>query len=151
MATTRREFLAAGGAAPLALALGAQSGSRELTMDEKANVKVVNDFSAAWATGDPAAIAAHLTEDAVFRFSQDGDTVTGGREALQTQLATVFENMTNIEFEVLETFAAGPLVANLRIDYITNTDGERNGFRVAGVFYVKDGKIIEWIDALVPA
>ena len=151
MATTRRAFLAAGGAAPLALALAGQSGSRELTMDEQANVKVVNDFSAAWATGDPAKIASYLAEDAVFRFTQDGDTATGGRGALQTQLKTGFENMRAIEFEVLETFAAGPLVANLRVDYITNTDGERNGFRVAGVFYVKDGKIVEWIDALVPA
>ena len=152
MATTRREFLAAGGAAPVALvALGAQSGSRELTMDEKANVKVVNDFSAAWATGDASTIASHLSEDAVFRFSRDGDTVTGGRGALQTQLESGFENMRSIEFDVLETFSAGPLVANLRVDYITNTDGERNGIRVAGVFYLKDGKIVEWIDAIVPA
>ena len=43
------------------------------------------------------------------------------------------------------------MVANLRVDYLTNADGERNAFRVAGVFYVKDGKIAEWIDAIVPA
>lgn len=69
METTRREFLAAGGAAPLGLALAQQSGSRELTADERANVKVVNDFSAAWATHDPATIASYLADDAVFRFT----------------------------------------------------------------------------------
>ncbi len=150
MATTRREFLAAGGAAPFALALGAQSGSRELTMDEKANVKVVNDFSAAWATHDPAKITSYLTDDVVFRFSQDGDAATG-RTTMREQLEASFGTMRKIEFEVLETFAAGPMVANLRVDYLTNADGERNAFRVAGVFYVKDGKIAEWIDAIVPA
>ncbi len=150
MTTTRREFLAAGGAAPFALALGAQSGSRELTMDEKANVKVVNDFSDAWATHDPAKVTSYLADDVVFRFSQDGDAATG-RTTMREQLEASFGTMRKIEFEVLETFAAGPMVANLRVDYLTNADGERNAFRVAGVFYVKDGKITEWIDAIVPA
>lgn len=150
MTTTRREFLAAGGAAPFALALGAQSGSRELTMDEKANVEVVNDFSDAWATHDPVKITSYLADDVVFRFSQDGDAATG-RTTMREQLEASFGTMRKIEFEVLETFAAGPMVANLRVDYLTNADGERNAFRVAGVFYVKDGKIAEWIDAIVPA
>lgn len=150
MTTTRREFLAAGGAAPFALALGAQSGSRELTMDEKANVKVVNDFSDAWATHDPEKVTSYLADDVVFRFSQDGDAATG-RTTMREQLEASFGTMRKIEFEVLETFAAGPMVANLRVDYLTNADGERNAFRVAGVFYVKDGKIAEWIDAIVPA
>ena len=70
---------------------------------------------------------------------------------MREQLETSFGTMRKIEFEVLETFAAGPMVANLRVDYLTNADGERNAFRVAGVFYVKDGKIAEWIDAIVPA
>ena len=52
---------------------------------------------------------------------------------------------------MLETYAIGPLVVNLRVDYFTNASGERNEFRVAGVFYVRDGKIVEWIDALAPA
>ena len=151
MESTRREFLAVGGAAPFAFGLAQQSGSRELTADERTNVKVVNDFSAAWATHDPAKIASYLADDAVFRFTQDQPEATGGRMTLQERLKGTFENMRKIEFDVRETFAVGPLVANLRVDYITNADGERNGVRVAGVFYLKDGKIVEWIDAVVPA
>ena len=150
MESTRREFLAAGGAAPFAFGLAQQSGSRELTTDEQANLKVVNDFSAAWATHDPAKIASYVADDVVIRFTQDQAAETG-RTTLQERLETGFARMRKIEFEVLETFVAGPLVANLRVDYITNADGERNSVTVAGVFYVKDGKIVEWIDAVVPA
>jgi limonene-1,2-epoxide hydrolase len=58
---------------------------------------------------------------------------------------------SKIEFEVHETFAIGSLVANYRTDYITGKDGKRTAFRVGGVFYVRDGKISEWIDSVVNA
>ena len=147
--TTRREFLAAGGAAPLALALAGQSGSRELTAAEQANVEVVNGFCDAWATRDAAQIASFLADDAVFRFTQDGDAATGS-ETFRQMAAGFLANATEARFDVLETYAIGPLVANLRVDYFTTADGQQE-FRVAGVFYVRDGKIVEWIDALAPA
>jgi Limonene-1,2-epoxide hydrolase catalytic domain len=40
---------------------------------------------------------------------------------------------------------------NDRTDYVTGKDGKPNAFRVGGVFYVRDGKIIEWIDSVVNA
>ena len=148
-ATTRREFLAAGGVAPLALALGGQSGSRELTAAEQANVDVVNGFCDAWATRDAAQIAAFLAEDAVFRFTQDGDAATGSA-TFEEQAGGFLANASDVRFDVLETWAVGPLVVNLRVDYFTTADAQQE-FRVAGVFYVSDGKIVEWIDALAPA
>jgi limonene-1,2-epoxide hydrolase len=54
-----------------------------------------------------------------------------------------------VKFEILDVFAAGPLVTNLRNDYVTGKDGKQTRFRVAGVFYVRGGKIVEWIDAVV--
>ena len=150
MATTRREFLAAGGVAPLALVLAGQSGSRDLTAAEQANVDVVNGFCDAWATRDAANIASFLADDAVFRFTQDGDAATGS-ETLRQQVEPFVADAREVLFDVLETYAIGPLVVNLRVDYFTNANGERNEFRVAGVFYVRDGKIVEWIDALAPA
>jgi limonene-1,2-epoxide hydrolase len=150
MVTTRREFLAAGGVAPLALVLAGQSGSRELTAAEQANLDVVNGFCDAWATRDAANVASFLADDAVFRFTQDADAATGS-ETLRQQVAGFLADASEVLFEVLETYAVGPLVVNLRVDHFTNTAGERNEFRVAGVFYVRDGKIVEWIDALAPA
>lgn len=147
--TTRREFLAAGGAAPLALALAGQSGSRELTAAEQANVDVVNGFCDAWATRDAAQIASFLADDAVFRFTQDSDAATGS-ETFRQMAGGFLADASDVRFDVLETWAVGPLVVNLRVDYFTTADGQQE-FRVGGVFYVNDGKIVEWIDALAPA
>lgn len=147
--TTRREFLAAGGVAPLALALGGQSGSRELTAAEQANVDVVNGFCDAWATRDAGQIASFLADDVVFRFTQDGEAATGS-ETFRQQAGGFLADASDARFEVLETWAVGPLVVNLRVDYFTTGDQQQE-FRVAGVFYVADGKIVEWIDALAPA
>lgn len=148
MAQTRRRFLAAGGIGIGTLAaLGAAKPAfaRDLTAAEKANVKVVNDFSAAWATGDATKVTSFLSDDCVVRFLQTQEPIKG-RATVEERLKGMASS--KIEFEVLETFAWGPLVANVRNDYITGKDGKRNKFAVAGVFYVRKGKIVEWIDAV---
>ena len=147
MTTTRRSFLVSGGVGAAVFALGGRADARDWTTAEKANAKVVSDFAAAWATGDPNKVTASLAEGCVVRFSQDQEPIKG-RATVNERLKTGLQN-SKIEFDVLETFAAGPLVVNLRDDYVTGKDGKRNRFRVAGVFYIRDGKIIEWIDAVV--
>ena len=49
------------------------------------------------------------------------------------------------EFEVLDTFARGPIVVNERIDRFTLPDRSIE-WRGVGVFYLKDGAIAEWSD-----
>ena len=148
MSTTRRKFLATGGiGAAGALGWARPADARDLSTAEKTNLKVVNDFSAAWATGDVAKVTSFLADDCVVRFLQNQEPVKG-RTTVADRLKGGFQN-SKIEFEILETFVAGALVANLRNDYITGKDGKRNAFRVGGVFYVKDGKIVEWIDSVV--
>ena len=148
MSKTRRTFLVAGGVGTAAaLGWSKPAAARDLTGAEKANVQVVNDFSAAWATGDPIKVASYLADDCVVRFLQNQEPIKG-RVAVTERLKAGMQN-SKIEFEVHETFAIGSLVANYRTDYITGKDGKRNAFRVGGVFYVRDGKIIEWIDSVV--
>jgi limonene-1,2-epoxide hydrolase len=48
-------------------------------------------------------------------------------------------------FEILDTFARGPMVFNERIDHFTPGFFMRTWHGV-GVFFVKDGKIVEWQD-----
>ena len=132
------------------MALAGQSGSRELTADEQANLDVVNGFCAAWETRDADNVVSHVAEDVIFRFTHDGD-ILEGRQTMHERVSRIVGNATEVEFAMLETYAFGPLVVNLRVDYFTNPDGERRGFRVAGVFYVRDGEIVEWIDALLPS
>jgi len=147
MSTTRRKFLLAGGlGAAATVGWATPAAARDLTATEKANLNVVNDFAAAWATGDAAKVTSYLADDCVVRFLQNQEPVKG-RAMVFERLKTGLQN-SKIVFEVHESFAVGPLVANYRTDYVTGKDGKRNEFRVGGVFYVRDGKIIEWIDAV---
>jgi limonene-1,2-epoxide hydrolase len=148
MSTTRRTFLRAGGlGAAAAAGWATPAAARDLTAAEKANLRVVNDFCAAWATGDATRVTSYLADDCVVRFLQNQEPVKGRATVLE-RLKTGLQN-SKIEFEVHETFTVGSLVANDRTDYVTGQDGKRNTFRVGGVFYVRDGKIIEWIDSVV--
>ena len=147
MSTTRRKFVLAGGLGAAALGWATPAAARDLTAAEKANVNVVNDFSAAWATGDATKVASFLTDDCVVRFLQTQEPVKS-RATVTERLKAGMQN-SKIEFEVHETFAIGSLVANYRTDYITGKDGKRTAFRVGGVFYLRDGKISEWIDSVV--
>lgn len=148
MTTSRRTFLTVGGlSAVTAVGLAAPSEARELTTAEKANAKIVQDFAAAWATGDAEKITSYLSDDCVVRFLQTQEPVKG-RKAVADRLKTGLGN-SKVQFEILETFAAGPVVMNLRNDYVTAADGKKTTFRVAGVFYARGGKIVEWIDAVV--
>jgi limonene-1,2-epoxide hydrolase len=148
MRMIRRSVLALGvGVAAVALISPVPVDARDLTAAEKANVQVVKEFSDAWATGDADKVTSFLADDVVVRFLQTQEPVKG-RTVVNERLKKGMAN-SKIEFEILETFAAGPLVSNLRIDYITAKDGKRNPVRVAGVFYLRGGKIVEWIDAVV--
>lgn len=148
MRTTRRAWLAAGGAATIGtIASVGPALARDLTATEQANVKVVADFSAAWATGDVARITSYLADDCVVRFLQTQEPVRG-RAAVAERLGKGTLN-SKVEFVIHETFAAGELVTNLRDDHITDKQGKKQTFRVAGVFYVRNGKIVEWVDSVV--
>ena len=50
-----------------------------------------------------------------------------------------------IEFKILETFAAGSIVMNRRIDSFMSTTRPLT-WEGVGVFFIKDSKIKEWSD-----
>ena len=131
----------------MVVALATPALARELTAAEKANAKVVQDFSAAWATGDVDEVTSYLSDDCVVRFLQTQEPVKG-RATVAERLKGGLKN-SKIQFEVLETTAAGPVVMNVRNDYVTGADGKKDVFHVAGVFYLRGGKIVEWIDAVI--
>jgi len=65
-----------------------------------------------------------------------------GRDAISGCIQTIINNVGR--FEVLDTFARGPMVINERIDYFS-------GFTIKtwhgiGVFFIRDGKIVNWYD-----
>jgi len=140
----RRAFLATAlgtvGAAGMA---AGEADAAALTSAEQANVKVVNDFCAAWASRDRDAskITKFFADSVAYRMTETAEPVKG-RSAVEERIKSFLDRVAR--FEVLETFARGPMVFNERIDHFTG--GPLRSWRGVGVFFLKDGKIVEWYD-----
>lgn len=148
-AVDRRHFLAASlvGAAG-SFALPSVASAAEWTDGEKANVKVVNDMCAAWkAPLDFDKIGTFLAEDCVFRASETAQPIKG-RQAIVDGLKKMLGSPERAQFDIVQTFARGPMVINERFDRFTmpNRKIDWNG---VGVFFLKNGLIAEWLDFTV--
>jgi limonene-1,2-epoxide hydrolase len=110
---------------------------------ERASVKVVTDFCAAWSTRDMNNVLPFLADDCVYRMTETTPPANGHDGVIQ-RLKTWVDTASLVEFRVLDTMAAGPIVINHRIDrFLTKQPLTWEG---VGVFFVKDGKIKEWSD-----
>jgi limonene-1,2-epoxide hydrolase len=65
-----------------------------------------------------------------------------GRDAVSARIKGIVDRVER--FEVLDTFARGPMVINERVDHFTG--GPLRSWHGVGVFFIKDGKIVEWYD-----
>ena len=143
--TTRRGFMTVG-VLGAAATLGAVAGleAAEPTAAEKANIKVVNDFCAAWASRDLNKIMSFLAADCAYRMTETRDIIKG-RDGVTAAIKGIVDRV--VRFEVLETWARGPMVFNERIDHFTpGPQLPLKSWRGVGVFFMKDGKIAEWQD-----
>jgi limonene-1,2-epoxide hydrolase len=136
----RRAFLLtalAAGAANLvpSAARGAQSG------DTRTAVRLVTEFCASVSKLEPAAMRPFLADDVVYRMTETTPPIVGADGVLDAYRRL---NATSIEFKVLDTLTAGPIVINRRIDrFVSPRSFTWEG---VGVFFVKDGRIKEWSD-----
>jgi limonene-1,2-epoxide hydrolase len=149
-----RRALMGGGAAGLAMlglfASKAQAQTQKMTPQEAANVKVVNDFlKAGEKPKDAAAGLPWLATDAAYRMTE-AMPWDKGHEAIVARLKPFVDNADKIEFKVLKTAVAGPIVINHRIDTFTSTTRPLL-FEGVGVFFIKNGKIQEWTDYTIRA
>ncbi|CAN5306660.1 hypothetical protein BH11PSE2_BH11PSE2_08550 [soil metagenome] len=147
---TRRNLI--GSATLGALMLGAFATKAQAagwTALETANVKVVNDFLHATKPKDTSKLAAFLSPDCVYRMTETTPP-DKGYDAIVQRLKTFVDNADKIEFEILDTFAAGPIVINHRIDRFVSTTSPLL-FEGVGVFFLQNGKIKEWTDYTIRA
>ena len=112
---------------------------------EKANVKVVNEFIAAWNTPDKA--ATFLAPDASVRMIEDKPAIVGPA-AVAAAFKSFMTPGVSLSVKTLSTTAHGPVVLNKRVDTMKTAGKPDQVFPVVGVFVVKDGKIKEWADYL---
>ena len=68
-----------------------------------------------------------------------------GREAARAFLKAM-PNLTQIEWEVLNTAENGDTVLNERVDRFFFADGKTLTVRVMGVFKIRGDEIVEWRD-----
>jgi len=144
-AAERRTFLKRAGLGALTpLAFAAQASAAEWTPAEKANVQLVTDFCASWSTRDLAQVVQRFAGTGVYRMSETTPPVTG-HAGLTERLGSWMRSSDRIVFEILATFATGPIVINHRIDRFESKTRPLT-WEGVGVFFVKDGKIQEWSD-----
>jgi len=141
----KRTLLKAAGLSGLAVALshGTARGAQESDL-ERANLRVVRDFCAAWSTRDRDRIYPLLAADAVYRMSETVPPVTGP-EGVEERLGSWIESSQQIEFRILETYAKGPVVVTHRIDRFVSTTRPLT-WEGVGVFFVQEERIKEWQD-----
>jgi limonene-1,2-epoxide hydrolase len=147
----RRRFLATGALGACgALASTARVSAAEPTAEEKANVQIVKDFCAAWAKKDMAKIESLLADNIAVRWSERAPWINGKATAFE-RIKGIFERpgVEKVELELVETYPRGPLVMNDRWDR-TVREGKMSQHRLASIFFIKDGKIAEWLDYDLP-
>ena len=137
----RRGFLVSGATVAAATVYARSAEGGELSAEEKVNVQVVNDFCAAWSARDLPKIVSYFAETVSYRMTETAEPLKG-RDAVAGRLKTLIANVAG--FDVLDTFARGPMVVNERIDRFSG--GPIKAWRGVGVFFLKDRKIVEWND-----
>ncbi len=141
MASTRRAAPGVTGIAALGAVFGDRMKAAEISAMEKANLQLVNDFCASWPAHDAAKIMSFFAENCAYRMTETMEP-NKGREAVTARIAGLAPNVQG--FEVKDSWARGPMVINERIDRFSA--GALKSWHGVGVFFLKDGKIVEWYD-----
>ena len=135
---TRRSAVTAAGIGLAAMAgINPAADAAEPTPPEKAN----NDFCAAWPAHNIDRIMSFFAENCAYRVSETQEP-NKGRQAVKDRIQSFLDRVQR--FEVIETFARGPMVFNERRDHFTG--GPLKMWHGVGVFFLKDGKIVQWYD-----
>jgi len=139
--TRRSAFTAAGLGFAAMAGIPGRADAAEPTPAEKANIQVVNDFCAAWPSHEIDRVMSFFAENCAYRVSETQEP-NKGRQAVKDRIQSFLGRVQG--FDVIETFAKGPMVFNERKDHFTG--GPLKMWHGVGVFFLKDGKIVEWYD-----
>ena len=139
--TTRRKAITAAAVGTLAAGYPLSLRAAKPTAQEKANIQLVKDFCEAWPAHDVGKIMSYFAANCAYRPLETMETAKG-REAVENAIRRFVSNVER--FEILETWARGPMVIDQRIDHFANF--QIKAWHGTGVFFLKNGKIVEWFD-----
>ena len=138
---TRRQAITAAALGTLAAGYPLSLQGAKQTAQEKANIQVVKDFCEAWPAHDVGKIMFYFADNCAYRPLETMETAKG-RDAVEKEIKRFVNNVER--FEIRETWARGPMVINQRIDHFTRF--QIKAWHGTGVFFLKDGRIVEWFD-----
>jgi limonene-1,2-epoxide hydrolase len=105
---------------------------------------LVTEFCMLWATPDVEKLAAYFTEDAVYH--NIPMQPLRGRTAIKEFIGGFTVALDGIDFRVHRRLSNGPLVMNERTDVLRRKDGGEIHLPVAGIFEIRDERIVAWRD-----
>jgi limonene-1,2-epoxide hydrolase len=141
MKLPRRKLIATGAGLAAAWALPRKANAAEWTAAERANAQIVTEFCAAWPNHNLEKLMSFFAENGAYRVSEAYEPIKG-KQAVSDRIKSFLDRVER--FEVRDTLAKGPMVFNERIDHFTG--GPLKSWHGVGVFFLKDGKIVEWYD-----
>ncbi len=110
---------------------------------ETDNVRTVRDFCAAWRRRDIDELLGFFAADAVYHNMPIEPL--HGVDAIRDTVSAFVVPAEHIEFELLAIASSGDLVFTERVDRFTMM-GKTIALPVAGVFEIRNGKIVAWRD-----
>ncbi len=150
MQLNRRDMLtlSAIGASSLMLAPNITAAEKNNSDLEARNLKMMEEFCDIWSTMDQEKIMSYFSDDIKFRMTESSPLVEG-KAALAELLKQFLSARTSARFELIRHQAMGNILINERIDHFERADG-KDAFHMTGLFFIKEGKIVEWWDYVMP-
>jgi limonene-1,2-epoxide hydrolase len=131
----------------------AAGGAAAAKHPQDANLALVKAFIASWTAPDfdpDVSMPKFLAPECNVRMMETMPFQTKPAEVATTFKGFLAPHM-QLHVKYLSTYVRGPIVVTHRIDTVTVPDKPDQKFEVAGVFFVKDGKIKEWTDYVLKA
>jgi len=144
---SRRRLLGFGGMTAVLGTVANDVDGAALTPAEEANARIVTDFCAAWVARDIEVLMPYVADSISYRITETTPPIVG-RATFHDRIEAIIARMSSIEFSVVDTLAKGPVVLNERHDTLTSSQGTRR-FHAVGVFFLVNGKIVEWTDYII--
>ena len=116
------------------------------TATEQANDELVNRFCRDWSRQDAELLTTYFAQPFEYMVWEGGPVITTN-EAFVQQMGSFLKKLKAVEWEMVRSHVMGPMVINERIDHFYAHDSNYDNHpRIAGMFIVRDGKIVVWRD-----
>lgn len=134
-------------AALIAAPAAATGRTPPLTAEEKANIKTVDSFIAAWNAKDGAKVMSFFADDARFAVGDIGKTPAYQKP----DFAGLIQGASSIKMTITPgtTWARGPVVTHERVDEIILGPNRKIAGKYIAVFTLRGGKIVDFTDYIV--